>query len=112
MVSFEDFKKLDLRIGKIISVENHPNADKLFIIKIDIGGEIKQSVAGLRPYFQPEQLLNRLVPVVANLEPAMLRGVESQVMVLAVTDLITDPLNKKVCLLVSEKEVPTGSKIS
>jgi methionyl-tRNA synthetase len=113
MVSFEDFKKLDLRIGKVLSVENHPNADKLYVLKIDIGGgEIKQSVAGLRPYLTPEQLLNRSVAIMANLEPGILRGVESQVMILAVTDLVTDPTAKKVLLLVPEKEVPTGSRIS
>ena len=112
MASFEDFKKLDLRIGKVLSVENHPNADKLFIIKIDIGGEIKQSVAGLKPYFQPEQLLNKQVPVVANLEPAILRGVESQVMIMVVTDLAPETTPKTLHLLIPEKEVPVGSKIS
>lgn len=107
MISFEEFKKLDLRIAKIISVENHPNADKLYVMKIDIGGgEVKQSVAGLRPYLKPEQLLNRLVAVVANLQPGVLRGVESQVMILAVT------AGKEVLLLLPEKDVPTGSKIS
>ncbi|MEK7450016.1 MAG: hypothetical protein AAB019_11115 [Planctomycetota bacterium] len=85
MITFEEFKKMELKTGKIISVENHPNADRLYILKIDIGGEQKQSVAGLRPYFKPEELLNKTVVVVANLQPGNLRGVESQVMVLVVT---------------------------
>ena len=105
-VTFEDFKKLDLRIGKIISVENHPNADKLYVMKVDIGGEVRQSVAGLKPYLKPEELLNKSVAVVANLQPAMLRGLESQAMLLAAT------AGNEVVLLRPEKEIPPGSKIS
>lgn len=107
MITFEEFKKLDLRIGKVLSVENHPNADKLYILKIDIGGgEVKQSVAGLRPYLTPEQLLNKTVAVVANLEPAVLRGMESQVMILATHS------GPDVIPLVPEKAAEPGSKIS
>lgn len=108
MISFEEFKKLDLRIGKVLSVEDHPNADKLYILKIDIGGETKQSVAGLKPYLKPEEILNKSVAVLANVEPNKLRGVESQVLVLAVT---VDKDNKEVMLLVPSKDAPAGSKI-
>ncbi len=106
MITFVEFQKLDLRTGKIISVENHPNADKLYIMKIDIGGEVRQSVAGLKPYLTPEQLLNKTVAVVANLEPAILRGVESQAMILAASSGVD------VVPLVPEKAVPPGSRIS
>jgi len=106
LVTFDEFKKLDLRIGKVISVENHPQADKLYIIKIDVGTEVKQSVAGLKPYFTPEQLINKTVAVVANLQPAMLRGMESQVMMLAAS------AGSEVVLLTPEKPIPAGSKIS
>ncbi len=109
MISFEEFKKLDLRIGKVLSVEDHPNADKLYILKIDIGGETKQSVAGLKPYLKPEEILNKSVAVLANVEPNKLRGMESQVLVLAVT---VDRENKEVMLLVPSKDAPAGSKIS
>ncbi|GAF71891.1 unnamed protein product [marine sediment metagenome] len=109
MISFEEFKKLDLRIGKVLSVEDHPNADKLYVLKVDIGGETRQSVAGLKPFLKPEELLNKSVAVIANIEPGKLRGVESQVMVLAVT---VDKDNKELMLLVPEKEAPAGSKIS
>lgn len=105
-VTFEEFKKLDLRIGKIVAIENHPKADKLYVIKIDIGGELKQSVAGLKPYLTPEQLINKTVAVVANLQPANLRGMESQVMLLAAA------ADNEVVLLTTEKPIPTGSKIS
>jgi methionyl-tRNA synthetase len=106
MITFDEFKKLDLRIGKIVAVENHPNADKLYLIKIDIGGEIRQSVAGLRPYRTPEQLINKTVAVVANLQPAMLRGMESQVMILAAST------GTEVIPLTVEEPIPAGSKIS
>jgi len=56
MISFDEFKKLDLRIGKVLSVEEHPNADKLYVLKVDIGGETRQCVAGLKPYLKPEEL--------------------------------------------------------
>lgn len=106
MITFEDFQKMDLRIGKIISVENHPSADKLYVMKIEVGREVKQSVAGLKPYLKPEQLLDKYVAVVTNLQPAKLRGIESQVMVLAAS------AGAEVIPLIPEKPVPTGSKIS
>lgn len=86
MVSFAEFKKVDMRIGRITSVEDHPNADKLYVIKVDLGGEERQTVAGLKGYYTPDQLQGKLAVVVANLEPAVLRGVESQGMLLACQD--------------------------
>lgn len=106
MITFAEFKNLDLRVGKVIAVENHPNADKLYVLKIDVGGEIKQSCAGLKPYLTPEQLIDKTVAVVANLEPAVLRGVESQVMILAAST------GSEVVPVVPEKVVPPGSRIS
>ena len=86
MVSFAEFKKLDIRTARVASVENHPNADKLYVLKVDLGVEQRQIVAGMRPFYMPEQLLGRTVVIVVNIEPAMLRGVQSQGMMLAVTD--------------------------
>ncbi len=83
MISFEEFKKLDLKVAKIVSVADHPNADKLYVMKVDIGGETRQTVAGLKPYYTPEELEGMNIILVTNLEPAKLRGVESQGMVLA-----------------------------
>jgi methionyl-tRNA synthetase len=107
MISFEEFKKLELKVGKIISVADHPNADKLYVMKIDLGGETRQSVAGLKPYYKPEELEGMMVVVVTNLEPAKLRGVESTAMLLAAQDgdvvscLLPDP----------RKPVSPGSKV-
>ncbi len=63
MVSFAEFKKVDMRIGRITSVEDHPNADKLYVIKVDLGGEERQTVAGLKGYYTPDQLQGKLAVV-------------------------------------------------
>jgi methionyl-tRNA synthetase len=73
----------NLRVGIIQSVENHPDAVKLYVLKVSIGSETRQLVAGLREFFQPEELLNRKVVIVANLKPAKIRGVQSNGMLLA-----------------------------
>ncbi|MBI4835170.1 MAG: methionine--tRNA ligase subunit beta [Planctomycetes bacterium] len=106
MITIDDFRKIELKTGKIISVENHSNADKLYVLKVDIGGEIRQIVAGLKPYLKPEELLNKNVAVVVNLQPAILRGVESQGMVLAAS------AEGLVTILTPDKEVPPGSRVS
>ena len=106
MITFEEFKKLDLRVGVIKEVADCPNADRLYIIKIDVGGEIKQSVAGVKKSYQPDQLLGRKVVVLNNLQPTTIRGVESQVMVLAASD------ETGLSVLVPEKDMKEGSKIS
>lgn len=77
-VSFDEFAKLDLRVGKIIEVNDHPNADRLYVVKVDLGDEVRQLVAGLKKYYKPEELLGHYVVIIANLEPKKLRGVESQ----------------------------------
>ncbi len=104
-VSFDDFAKLDLRVGKIVEVKDHPNADRLYLVKVDIGDEVRQLVAGLKKYYRPEELLNKTVVIVANLEPKKLRGVESQGMLLAADD------GENVALLMPDKEVKLGSRI-
>lgn len=105
MISIQDFQKMRLVVGRITSVEEHPNADKLYVMRIDLGTETRQTVAGLKPYFQPEDLEGKLVAVVANLEPAQLRGVESQCMILAAQE------GQKVVCLVPEEPVAPGTPI-
>jgi methionyl-tRNA synthetase len=77
---------LDLKVGQILSAEPHPNADKLLVMKVNIGQEERQIVAGLRKYYQPEQLVGKKVAIVSNLMYANLRGMESQGMMLAADD--------------------------
>ncbi len=105
-VSFAEFKKIDLRVALVKSVSEHPNAQKLYVLKIDIGGEERQIVAGLRPYYTPEQLTGRRIVVVCNLEPAMLRGVQSQGMLLAAQD------GGRVMALQPDSDAAPGSKVS
>ena len=100
MVSFEEFKKLDIRIAKILEVKEHPNADKLFILKIDTGEKQKQIVAGIRNFYRKEDLLEKQIVVVDNLEPVTIRGESSEGMLLAaqgddtISVLIPDKLTK------------------
>lgn len=106
-VAIGDFRKLDLRIGKIVSAEDHPNADKLYVLRIDIGGgETRQIVAGVKEFVPRDSLPGKSVVVLCNLPTAKLRGVESQGMMLAATGGGT------IAVLSPQPEVPTGSKVS
>ena len=105
MVKYEDFEKLDLRVAEIIDAKPHPNADKLFVLDIDVGGEKRQIVAGIRSAYKAEELKGKKIIVVANLEPAKLRGVESQGMLLAAGK------DNELVLLTIDKSVPSGSQV-
>ena len=97
----KEMKKLDLRAAKIKSVEDHPNADRLYVINVDLGDHSRTLVAGLKSYYRKEEMTGKKVVVVANLEPAKLRGIESQGMVLAAED------NEIVSLLIANAEPGT-----
>ncbi|MFA5356322.1 MAG: methionine--tRNA ligase subunit beta [Candidatus Omnitrophota bacterium] len=86
MVTIEEFRKLELKVAKIKDVQEHPNADKLYVIIVDLGDKTKQLVAGIRGSYAKEELIGKQVVVVDNLEPAVLRGVESHGMILAASD--------------------------
>ncbi len=105
MVPFSEFKKLEIKVATIKEVLNHPNADKLYVMKIDVGGKEKTIVAGIKNSYKPEQLINRRVVVVDNLEPAVIRGIESQAMLLAASD------DQGISILVPDREVKVGSLI-
>ena len=106
-IQFKDFKKLDIRIGKIISADKVPDSDKLIKLILDMGDHTRQVVAGIADIVDDENsLVGREVPVLVNLEPRILRGVESNGMILAV-DVDGTPV-----LLSSESEVPPGSPIT
>ena len=80
----EDFQKIDLRVGKVLSCERHPDADKLFVLKVDLGdGEVRQIVSGLAQSYTPGQVIGKSIVMIANLQPTVIRGVESQGMLLA-----------------------------
>ncbi len=105
-VPFADFKKLDLRVAKILAVENHPKADKLYVLKITLGDSERQIVAGVKPFYTPEQLVGKCVVVVTNIEPAVIRGVQSQGMMLAASD------GPRVLFVQPEREAAPGSRVS
>ena len=107
-ISLNDFKKIQLKVGKILEATPHPNADKLIVLQDDLGQEKRQLVAGIKPWYKPEDLVGKCIAVVANLQPATLRGVESQGMLLAATDTATN----NVKILVVDGEVSPGSVIS
>ncbi len=81
-ITIDDFEKIDLRVGKIISCEKHPKADKLLVSQVSIGGEVRQIVSGVAKYYSPEEMAGKNVIVVANLKPIKLRGEESKGMIL------------------------------
>jgi len=105
MISFDDFKKLDIRIGRIIAAERVQNTEKLLKIEIDVGTEKRQLVAGIAQSYEPDALIGKEIPVLLNLEPRTIRGVESHGMILAAV------MDGKAVLMHPDKEVPPGSII-
>lgn len=86
MITIEQFSQLQLKVARILEAKPHPNADKLLILTIDTGEAKKEIVAGIARHYQPADLLNKLIVVVDNLEPATIRGVTSCGMLLAAQD--------------------------
>ena len=106
-VEFEDFARLDLRVGRVVSAEPHPDADRLLVVKLDIAeDEPRQVVAGIAEFFKPEELIGKQVTMVANLKPRKLRGLMSQGMILAVKQ------DDGMGLLTPTRDVNNGSKVS
>ncbi len=105
-IKIDEFARLEIRVGTIVEAAPHPNADRLLVLKVDIGGEIRQLVAGIANRYRPEDLPGKQIPVLVNLKPARLRGVESQGMILAATD----PEGGAV-LLHPDRDVPPGSEV-
>src|SRR6478609_12031928 len=104
-IQYDDFAKLDLRVATVLDCKPHPNADKLLVLQIDLGGEKRQICAGLRQHVQPEQLIGKQIVVVANLAPRQMRGEISQGMLLAATD----PVTNRVIVVTPADAVAAGS---
>ena len=105
MLTIDEFMKVELRVATILAAEAHPNADRLLVLQIDLGDEKRQLVAGIRAHYAPEALVGRQIVIVANLAPAMLRGVESQGMLLAAGD------GERVVLLRPDDVIAAGSPV-
>jgi len=107
-IPYSDFEKLDLRIGTILNVEDHPKADKLYVLKIDLGESAPRTiVAGLKTKYTHEQLKGKQAVFVANLESVTLRGIQSEGMILAASD----ENKENVFIIKPDKEIQPGSKI-
>ena len=106
IIKFNDWQKIDLRVGEIKEVEDHPDADKLFIIKVDMGEKIIQIVAGVKGYYTKEELIGKKIIVFTNLEPKEIRGIKGEGMLLAATN------EDKVVIISPEKDIKNGSRIS
>jgi len=106
IVSFEDFSKMDLRVGKITRAEAVPQSRNLVKLLIDVGGgELRQAVAGIAQYYSPKELEGKQVAVIANLQPKRMFGIDSNVMILAAED------EKTVSILLPDRPVKVGSKV-
>ena len=105
MITYEDFAKLELKIAKVLSAERVEGSEKLLKLQVDLGTEQRQIVSGIAKAYSPEQLVGKSVVIVANLEPRMIMGLESNGMLLAASDE-----NGQVILL-PEHDVPPGTGI-
>jgi methionyl-tRNA synthetase len=105
-ISFEEFSKMDLRVAEVKEAERVKGADKLLKLKIDIGSEERQIVAGIAEQYTPEEMVGKKIVVVTNLKPAKIRGIESKGMLLAAHD------GKTLSLVYLDKEVKGGSPVS
>jgi methionyl-tRNA synthetase len=105
MVTIEEFKKLEIKIAVIKEVVDHPNADRLYVITLDLGDKSKQVVAGIKGSYAKEELIGKQVVIVDNLAPAVLRGVESQGMILATSDA------EGIVLISPERKMQLGSVV-
>ena len=97
---------MTMSAARVTSAEPHPNADKLLVMKVEMGEEERQLVAGIRGHYEPDELVGKTLIVVANLQPAKLRGVESQGMLLAVSD------GDRVVALTTDSPTATGLRVT
>ena len=106
-IDFEDFMKVEMKTGKVVAIDDHPDADKLFVVTIEDGpGSTRTVCAGLKGIYEKDQLLGKQVVFVANLKPRKLRGIMSEGMILA-----ADDGQGSVSVLTLDSEMPTGSQV-
>jgi len=106
-ISFDEFVKVELRVGKVIEASDHPNADKLLLIKVDLGDQQRQICAGLKGHYTPETLIGKNLIIVSNLAPRTMRGVESQGMLLAASS----EDHSQVIVLTTDTDIAPGSSV-
>ena len=109
-IKYNDFAKLDLRVATVLEAENHPDADKLIVLQIDLGDQQRQIVAGLRPFYTPEDVVGKQIVVAVNLEPRKMRGVVSNGMLLAALDRESE--QKTMSFISPQRQIKPGTKVS
>jgi methionyl-tRNA synthetase len=107
-ITYDEFKRLDLRIAEIRAVEEIPGADKIYKLTVDLGGETRELVAGLKLFYDKDSLVGRKIVVLANLEPRLIRGISSHGMLLAASN----EDKTSVVILTVEKDIPGGAKVA
>ncbi len=105
-ISYDEFVRVDMRVGKIIGVEDIEGADKLYKLEVDIGTETRELVAGLKKHYEKKDLKGKTCIVLVNLEPRKLKGIESNGMILAAVDE-----NENVKIIQPEDDIKLGSRI-
>jgi methionyl-tRNA synthetase len=105
-IGIEDFAKVVLKTGRVTAAQPHPNADKLLVLTVLVGSETRTICAGIKEFVKPEELIDKDIVIVANLKPRKMRGIDSQGMMLAVTDGAT------VVPLTAMKRVSSGLRVS
>jgi methionyl-tRNA synthetase len=105
-VTFDDFTKLDIRLGKIVAAEKVPKADKLLKLTVETGIDVRTIVSGIASYYTPEEVVGKTVSVLLNLEPRKIRGVESQGMI-----LMAENAQGELSFVSPEKEFGAGGEI-
>lgn len=105
MINYDDFQKMDIRIGTILEAEKVEDADKLLKLKVDLDSEQRTIVAGIARDYKPQTLINKQLVILTNLEPRVIRGIESQGMILAAV------VGEKAVILKPAKKVPNGIKV-
>lgn len=106
LISFEEFMKMDIRVGKIVSAERVKGSVKLVKIIVDLGSEKRQLVAGIAGHYSIDELLGKNIVVLVNLKPKKIMGIESQGMLLAAV------VDNRPVLLTTDRDVPPGTKVS
>lgn len=106
MITIEDFAKIDLRVGTVVAAEPIPGATKLIKLEIELGDRKVTTTAGIAQWYKPEEMMGRKVVVVANLQPAVIRGIESQAMILAAS-----MEGHKTVLVTVAEDIPNGAKV-
>ncbi|MEM6394341.1 MAG: methionine--tRNA ligase subunit beta [Planctomycetota bacterium] len=110
-ITFDDFLKLDLRVATIVEAAEHPNADRLLKLQIDVGEERRQICAGVKAYYDPAELVGKQIVVVANLEPRKIRGEVSQGMLLAASVEGEDGGKGALALVTPMSEIDAGASV-